>query len=137
MRNQSLSAEQIETWILEVGERLARFELEKIFISSMSRLSTGIWGQKQQRQTTWQSIATEIDAVGSFDINLDFVNHIRLCRPDVIFLNYITNLLILEKLGLCDIPIICEMLDIQSFQKAIYANRRVSSEDLTTELNLL
>lgn len=62
-------------------------------------------------------------------------------RPGLVVLNYITNLPLLEKLGLLDgpqpVPVLCEIHDIQSFQKAIYGQRDLSEQDLTRELAML
>lgn len=62
-------------------------------------------------------------------------------RPELVVLNYITNLPLLEKLGLLDgpqpIPVLCEIHDIQSFQKAIYGQRDLSEQDLTREMAML
>lgn len=90
---------------------------------------------------------------GDYSIERD--NHYREClqipaalwrsvarqRPDLVVLNYITNLPLVEKLGLLDgprpVPVLCEIHDIQSFQKAIYGHRDLSEQDLARELSML
>ncbi|MDG5497429.1 glycosyltransferase [Niveispirillum sp. BGYR6] len=62
-------------------------------------------------------------------------------RPGLIVLNYITNLPLLDKLGLLEgpqpVPVLCEIHDIQSFQKAIYGQRDLLNQDLEQELAML
>jgi len=56
---------------------------------------------------------------------------------DVVILNYITAFPVLETLGVTGKPILCEMHDIQAFQKAIYGDREIDPSEVDFEIELL
>lgn len=58
-------------------------------------------------------------------------------KPDLVLLNYVFNLPVLDALLLAGVPILCEMHDIQSHQRAIYGQREVDHADLALETALL
>jgi glycosyltransferase involved in cell wall biosynthesis len=57
---------------------------------------------------------------------------------DVVWTNYVTTVPFLRLIGILNhAPIICETLDVQSFQYAIHNDRSIDEQELATELSLL
>lgn len=94
------------------------------------------------RRNGEHSIDMEINYRHCLHIPDSLSTHLRRNRPMVAVLNYVTNLPLLTRLlpddsGGVAVPIICELHDIQSFQKAIYHHRAVDDQDMQRELTLL
>ncbi len=137
MRDRFKNISEVESWKIEVLERLSEFNLDAVFFAGSERFSPDVSGERQRYAGLSESIANDIEIASNFDVNLSFIHHIQKFPPDLIFLNYVVNLSILDKIGLSDLPIICEIHDIQSFQKAIYGSRKISDFDLVDEIALL
>jgi len=78
-----------------------------------------------------------MDFVANFEFGGDLLQFLRGHPVDVVLLNYITNYPVVAALGLESAPVICEMHDLQSFQRAIYGHRLVSDKDLDEEFEWL
>lgn len=61
----------------------------------------------------------------------------RETRFDLVVLNYVRFLPVVEVLGWGGIPLLCEMHDIQSFQKALYGNRPFDLREFDLEKAML
>jgi glycosyltransferase involved in cell wall biosynthesis len=88
---------------------------------------------RHSRTHAESSIASDLEASAAFDFGSDLLRHLHANPVDFVYLNYVTNRPIVEALGLADRPIICETHDIQSIQRALYAERQVSERDLDDE----
>ena len=69
--------------------------------------------------------------------SMTLLQFLRTHTVDAVLLNYITNYPVVEALGLEKVPVICEMHDLQSFQRAIYGHRLVDDKDLDDEFEWL
>jgi len=127
----------MENWTRLLLRQTAPHDLEAVFIAAPGRLSTDVLRQQAGRGRHESSIRHELEKVAAYDVHLGLVDHLRRHPIDVTLLNYITSYPLLERLGLNKGPVICEMLDVQSFQKAIYGNRPVTQSDLDEEFALL
>lgn len=127
----------MEAWTRLLLRQMAPHDLEAVFVAAPGRLSTDVLRQQAGRSRHESSIRHELEKVAAYDVHLGLVDHLRQHPVDVTLLNYITCYPLIERLGLNKGPVICEMLDVQSFQKAIYGNRPVSQADLDEEFALL
>lgn len=126
-------AKDISDWKRRLFEQVNRFDLERVFVTLPSRLTF----QPGDRAPGPQSIEADLETHRLLDFSADLVSFVRRERINAILLNYITTLPIVDALGLADTPVICEMHDIQSLQKAIYGGRHVHNDDLECEMLLL
>ena len=127
-------------WIDALQECVSPYFFENIFIAGPGRWNLDhrrLRTLRQRREQGEFSIEMDLETVACFDLNPDLIYAIHLHRPNLIFINYVTNLRIVDALGLTGVPVVCEIHDIQSFQKAIYGKRQVSESDLDLEFNLL
>jgi glycosyltransferase involved in cell wall biosynthesis len=127
----------MEAWTRLLLRQLVPHDLEAVFIAAPGRLSTDVLRQQAGRDRYESSIRNEVEKVAAYDVHLGLVEYLRSHPVDVTLLNYITSYPLVERLGLNKGPVICEMLDIQSFQKAIYGHRPVTQADLDAEFALL
>lgn len=137
MGHVEIERDKLEQWTAQVCQRLAGIDLEGVFLAGEGRLSADVLRQKQRRRNTEFSVGGDASAVAGYDVNLALIEHLRQRAPDVILLNYIVNWPLIEALGLENTPVVCETLDVQAFQKAIYGQRRISGEDLAVEKSML
>lgn len=127
----------METWTRALMRQVAPHDLEAVFVAAPGRLSTDVLRQQAGRDRNESSIRNELDKVAAYDVHLSLIEHLRRNPVDVTLLNYITSYPLVERLGLNKGPVICEMLDVQSFQKAIYGHRPVTKADLDAEFEFL
>lgn len=127
----------MEDWTRLLLRQVAEYDLEAVFIAAPGRLSTDILRQQAGRNRYEWSIRSELEKVAAYDVHLGLIDYLNRHPVDVTLLNYITGYPLIERLGLTDKPVICEMLDVQSFQKAIYGQRPVTRADLDEEMKLL
>ena len=92
---------------------------------------------RNQRQWEGAPLRAEIDFVAGFEFGGDLLQFLRSHPVDAVLLNYITNYPVVSVLGLENVPVICEMHDLQSFQRAIYGHRLVAEKDLDDEFEWL
>lgn len=135
--DRSGDSKPIERFVEQLRAVVADLDIEAWFITAPGRLSLDTVGQRSARSWRPESIASDLDRSRRYDLPAELVRYLRSTRPNAVLLNYITNYGLLESLGIQDIPLICEMHDIQSFQKGIYGRRPVSSADLDLEFSLL
>jgi glycosyltransferase involved in cell wall biosynthesis len=67
----------------------------------------------------------------------DLLKTARETRFDLVVLNYVRFLPVVEALGWDGVPLLCEMHDIQSFQKALYGNRAFNPREFDLEKAML
>ncbi|AWB08051.1 hypothetical protein A6A40_23685 (plasmid) [Azospirillum humicireducens] len=67
----------------------------------------------------------------------DLLKTAREIRFDLVVLNYVRFLPVVEALGWDGVPLLCEMHDIQSFQKALYGNRAFDPREFDLEKAML
>ncbi|CAO3363669.1 glycosyltransferase [Azospirillum palustre] len=67
----------------------------------------------------------------------DLLKTARKTRFDLVVLNYVRFLPVVEALGWDGVPLLCEMHDIQSFQKALYGNRDFDPREFDLEKAML
>src|SRR5579863_932080 len=75
--------------------------------------------------------------VANFEFGGKLLRFLRTHPVDAVLLNYITNYPVVDALGLDGVPVICEIHDIQSLQRAIYGGRPVAATDLDEEFRWL
>lgn len=92
---------------------------------------------QQQKQMNAYSILRDMRLAEALSIPARLLAQIRQQTPDLVLLNYVVYQPLLDALGLAHLPVVCEMHDVQSFQKAIYAKRMVVEEDMRQEFALL
>jgi len=92
---------------------------------------------RADRQSGAYSLRRDIDYIRNLQIPSSLSAALRKSLPDAILMNYVTHLPLIEMLGLTGVPILCETIDFQSVQKAIYGRRAVSDEDFDLELSML
>ncbi|MDZ8260895.1 glycosyltransferase [Nostoc sp. ChiQUE01b] len=83
------------------------------------------------------SLELDIISRSYVEIPQSLAGFVKTQKIDAVLLNYISNWPILQKLGLDQHPVICEMVDIQSHQYAFYNNREVDSREFDLECKLL
>ena len=120
-----------------MAESIADLPLDAAFASAPSAASFDPMISKQAGARDRFTIADEIENSRCYQFGKEVLEDLRRNPPDLVLLNYITNYGVVETLGLTEVPLVCEMHDIQSFQKAIYAERKVSDLDLDLEFDLL
>jgi len=137
MTKRGWDSAQIEEWTEQLRERVEPFELEAAFVAGSGRLSFDTLRQRDIRERDEHSIAADLERVRAFDISLELSDHLGRNPVDILFLNYAVNAPLRSMLGLNSTPTVCEVHDIQSFQRAIYGGRRVDERDLEQELGLI
>lgn len=131
------TADQVETYTAALKHMVAPYGLERVFVTGPGRYSADTRTQSSLRNEYGFSVAGEVARVAAFDVSIELVDYVRSVDFTAVLLNYVTNYPLIERLGLGDIPVICEIHDIQSFQMAIYAASPVQPADLDDEFALL
>lgn len=126
-----------EQWTAALLKSVSRFDFEGIFVAGPGRFSTDIAAQSAARQHHEFSIRHDLAQVAQFDFDGGLFRYLLGNKIDAVLLNYITNYPVLESLGLTETPVICETVDVQSFQKAIYGRKPVSMQDVQLEMEYL
>ncbi|WP_413173119.1 glycosyltransferase [Anabaena azotica] len=114
----------IESWFLKYKLPL----LSNIF-DNVSYITSRIKGQP--------SLQSDLFGRSNLEVTSDLADFLKNQKIDAVLLNYISSWSIIEKLGLKQHHIICEMHDIQSHQYAFYNNRGIASQEWELECNLL
>jgi glycosyltransferase involved in cell wall biosynthesis len=135
--NRAENAADFERWTNQLRARIQTFDIERAFIAGPGRLSFDTLRQRMMRDRHEFSIQKDLDAVSQFEISAELIEYLRGQTVEAVLLTVITGYPLVSKLGLGDIPVICETLDIQSFQKAIYGGRPIDAKDLDDEFALL
>jgi hypothetical protein len=138
--NSPANTEAFARWGAALGRSLAPFLVERMFVAGPGR-----WGfdpdqspaLRETRLFTGGPLKSEFDFIANFEFNAALLNFLRTHPVDAVLLNYITNFPVVEALGLGNVPVICEMHDVQSLQRAIYGNRPVDARDLDEEFKWL
>ncbi len=131
------TAQAMENWTRALFRHVVPHDLEAIFIAAPGRLSTDVLRQEAGRHRYESSMRSELDKIANYDVHLGLIEFLSQNPVDVTLLNYITSYPIAERLGLNKVPVICEIHDVQSFQKAIYGHRPITQADLDEEFALL
>ncbi|WP_308256111.1 glycosyltransferase [Geminocystis sp. GBBB08] len=74
--------------------------------------------------------------VNSLLIPDSLINYLQTENLDTIFIDSITNQILVEKMGLNNIPVICQLSGLQSYQYAIINYQEIDEEELKQELYL-
>lgn len=74
--------------------------------------------------------------VNSLFIPDTLINYLQKENLDSIFIDSITNQILVNKIGLNNIPIICQLSDLQSYNYAIINNQEIDQEELKKEFDL-
>jgi glycosyltransferase involved in cell wall biosynthesis len=74
--------------------------------------------------------------VNSLLIPDGLINYLQKENLDSIFIDSITNQILVDKIGLNNIPIICQLSDLQSYNYAIINNQEIDQEELKKEFDL-
>jgi glycosyltransferase involved in cell wall biosynthesis len=122
-------------WVRRLNGELASFELERVFVVGPAQWSMEIArliAARDRKSNGQSSFEDDLLLVNAVDLNLEMVRFLRSKTIDVVYLNYAINYPLVEGLGLAQVPVICEMHHIHSFQRAIY-----DEHELETELALL
>ena len=127
-------------WRAALAEAIAPYAFERVFIAGPgghALAADEIDALDAQRQPPDWPLRADLDFLDTFEFGAGLLRFLREHRIDAVLLNYITNYPIIDALGLAEVPVICEMHDIQSLQRAIYAQRPVDPGDLDLEMLLL
>ena len=134
------SSEAFIEWRTTLTRSIASFPIERIFVTGPGRWGSGPDQSpevRNQRQWEGAPLRAEMDFVAGFEFGAPLLAFLRSHPIDAVLLNYITNYPVIEALGLGNVPVICEMHDLQSFQRAIYGHRLVDDKDLQEEFEWL
>lgn len=123
--------------IASINESISDLPIDDAFVSTHAPLSLNPTVSRKTGTPDRHTIAADLAISREYVFGGDLLAQLRNDPPDAILLNYITNYGVVEALGLTGVPLICEMHDVQSFQKAIYGERTVSEQDLDLEFDLL
>ncbi|OYQ31574.1 hypothetical protein CHU95_20750 [Niveispirillum lacus] len=142
--NRPASADALFDFSRALDETLSAFPFAAVHVCSYAPDATSQAAQDLFRAAEDKgeySIERDIHYRACLQIPAALWRSIARQRPELVVLNYITNLPLIEKLGLLDeprpVPVLCEIHDIQSFQTAIYGHRDLSEQDLKRELAML
>jgi glycosyltransferase involved in cell wall biosynthesis len=125
-----------EGWLCKLLDALREFEFEELFVSGPSVTyvdRTRVHRLDHAARMGIHSVALDLEAAADYNFSARLVSFTRDNKFDAIFLNYITTLPMARALRMGPLPLICEMHDVQSFQKAIYGRRSICKEDLAKE----
>lgn len=122
-----------EQWYEKLSASINNFNIEAVFSSILDEESRFWW----RNQSGSPSIDSDMMMHRRFVFSTDCINYIENNKIDVVLLNYITSFPVIDTLELTNLPIICEIHDIQSFQKALYGSRPVCKRDLEAEFDAL
>jgi glycosyltransferase involved in cell wall biosynthesis len=123
-------------WRTALARSIAPFPLERVFVAGPSSFnvdpdqSPAVRGQ---RQMSGAALKAEFEFTAGFEFGGKLLQFLRTHPVDAVLLNYVTAFPVAEALGLEGVPVICEMHDLQSFQRAIYGQRLVDKADLDEE----
>lgn len=131
------SVEELEAWTATLKHEVAPYGLERVFVTGPGRYSSDTRNQSSLRNEYGFSIAADTARAAAFDVSGELLQHVQAAGFDAVLLNYVTNYPLVERLGLTKTRVICEVVDIQSFQKAIYGAGPVQQSDLDDEFALL
>jgi glycosyltransferase involved in cell wall biosynthesis len=133
-------ASDLATWHASLAEAIRPFSFERVFIAGSGGCSTApqlLQAIDDERQPPEWPLRAEFDLARTFSFGGEMLSFLRDHPIDAVLLNYITNHPVIEALGLTGSPVICEMHDLQSLQRAIYGNRPVDADDLDEEFRWL
>lgn len=83
-----------------------------------------------------QSLTRNLVDINSLSIPDSLVNYLQNQQIDNIFLDSIVSQILVNKLGLINIPITCQVSELQSYQYAIENNQEIDLQELKEEFNL-
>ncbi len=115
------------TWQAALARSIAPFALERAFVAGPGDRGCEL------RPAAGAPLRADFDYAAAFEFPGDLLIFLRAHPIDAVWLNYITNYPVLDALGLGDVPVVCEMHDLQAFQRAIYGRRVVDAADLDEE----
>ena len=122
-------AGSLENWRTSLTDRIRGCDFEAIHAIVLDRASQRLWRDDAAGPTIAADLAMHRRFLADAALKAYLNDH----PVDVVLLNYVTALPLLDQLGLSHVPIICEMHDIQSLQKAIYGKRPPSDADFQVE----
>src|SRR5215204_5455414 len=123
------TAEAFARWRSALARSIAPFPLERVFVAGPSNLAFDpdqSPAVRDQRQMSGGALKAEFEFAAGFEFGGRLLQFLRTHSVDAVLLNYVTNYPVVEALGLDGVPVICEMHDLQSFQRAIYGQRLVA-----------
>jgi glycosyltransferase involved in cell wall biosynthesis len=134
------TSEAMERWRAALEECLSGLPVAEVFcLFHLSANLDAHTAGRLARMATAGHYSLERDllfAQGlSFPPNL--LKAARETKFDLVVLNYVRFLPVVEALGWDRVPLLCEMHDIQSFQKALYGNRAFDPREFDLEKAML
>lgn len=127
------------TVINHLKQSISQYQINRSFFTFKSSSASDT--TRSRLGDFWQGIKYSIkfDLRQSMEIDLpyDLLHFLRTETVDKILLNYITRYPIIETIGLTNVPVICEIHDIQSKQRAIYGRRSFGTRDWELERHYL
>lgn len=134
------TAEAFAKWRSALARSISAFPFERVFIAGPGSLASDpdqSPAVRDQRQRAGAALKAEFDFAAGFEFGGKLLRFLRSHPVDAVLLNYITNFPVVDSLGLDGVPVICEMHDLQAFQRAIYGQRPVEAADLDEEFTWL
>lgn len=123
-------------------EILASYNLQQIWfikVADTPQFISSLDKEKYFRDchNNQRSLTRNLVDINSLSIPDGLVNYIQSQQIDNIFLDNIVSQILVNKLGLINIPIICQVSALKSYQYAIENNQDIDLQELQTEFKLL
>ncbi|MGI0480059.1 glycosyltransferase [Geminocystis sp. CENA526] len=115
----------VQTWLIKIANTpqfMANLDKEKYF---------------QNCHNNQQSLTRKLIDINSLVIPDSLSNYLQNQTFNHIFLDNITSQILISKLGLNNIPIICQVSQLESYKYAIENNQEIALDELKQELDLL
>ncbi|HEX3861836.1 MAG TPA: glycosyltransferase, partial [Stellaceae bacterium] len=125
------SADAFAAWHAALAKAVAPYAFERAFTAGTGH------HQFTRRPVPGSSLHEDFAHAATFEFTGDLLQFLRAHPVDAVLLNYITNYPVVDALGLDIVPVVCEMHDLQAFQRAIYGQRLVDGADLDEEFRWL
>ena len=128
-----------EAWVERLRDRVFDWPLDGFFLALAGRATTHQAAARSHasRSHADSSVTGDLDAAAAMDFGGELLLDLHRDPVSATLLNYVTNFPVIEAIGLAGTPVVCEMHDIQSHQRALYANRALSEADLLAEMAAL
>src|SRR5207249_10648066 len=123
-------------WRAALGRSLAPFAFERVFIAAIGRhaVSTGQTATvRDQAERNRAPVGAEFELAAGFEFGGALLQYLRAHPVDAVLFNYVTNFPVIDALGLGETPVVCEMHDLQAFQRALQSGRPVDAAELDEE----
>lgn len=136
-----LIAENHHDSFSKAKEILASYNLQQIWLIKIADSPQFIPSLDKEKyfrdcHNSQQSLTRNLIDMNSLSIPESLVNYLQNQQIDNIFLDNISTQILVNKLGLIDIPITCQVSQLKSYHYAIENNQEIDLQELKQELDL-